>query len=125
MTSQYLKYKQQSVNSLTANEQLILLFEQASVNISKAISFTQKKDIVGAHESIIKTENIFYYLIDSLDMSFPISSNLLSLYNFIIDRLVQANIRKDSDILTEVQSLTHQLRDTWKEADLISRQGGT
>lgn len=123
MKSRYQKYKQQSVNSLTSNEQIILLFEQACINISKAISSIEAKDISGAHNSIIKTENIFYYLIDSLNMSFSISSNLLSLYNFITDRLVQANLKKDADILREVQKIACELRDTWKEAELLSRTG--
>lgn len=123
MIAQYQKYKQQSVNALTSAEQLVLLLEQACVNIAKAINFIDKKDIAGAHNSIVKTENIFYYLIDSLDMSYPISTNLFSLYNYITDRLIQANIKKDVDILGEIQKLTYELRDTWKEAEIISRTG--
>ena len=121
--TQYQRYQQQSVTSLTAGEQVVLLFQQACVNIAKAIDFIENKDISSAHNSIIKTENIFYYLIDSLDMNFTISDNLLSLYSFINDRLIQANIKKYADILKEIQPLISEMRDTWKEAELLSRTG--
>jgi flagellar protein FliS len=124
MTSQYQKYMKQSVNSLTAGEQINLLFDQACVNISKAIEAIEKKDISAAHNSIVKTEDIFYYLIDSLDMSYPISKNLLALYDFVTDRLVQANIKKDIKPLREAQKIANELRDTWKKAEVLARTGG-
>lgn len=123
MTSQYQKYMQQSVSSLTAGEQINLLFDQACVNISKAIEAIEKKDIAAAHNSIIKTEDIFYYLIDSLDMRYPISKNLLALYDFINDRLIQANIKKDIKPLREAQRIATELRDTWKKAEVLARTG--
>lgn len=124
MISQYQKYMKQSVTALTAGEQINLLFDQACVNISKAIEAIEKKDIAGAHNSIIKTENIFNYLIDSLDMSYPISKNLLALYDFINDRLIQANIKKDIKPLREAQKIATELRDTWKKAEVLARTGG-
>ena len=123
MTSQYQMYRQ-SITSLTSGEQLVLLLEHACVNINRAIDCIEKSDVNGAHNSIVKAENIYYYLIDSLDMRYPISSNLLSLYNFIIEQLSLANIKKDADILRGIQKLAHELKDTWKEAEHISRGSG-
>ncbi len=123
MVNQYQKYQKQSVTSLTSGEQLVLLLEKACVNIAKAITCIDSKDIAGVHNSIIKAENIYYYLIDNLDMNFTISSDLLSLYNFLIDRLIQANIKKDVDILKEIQPLAHELLETWSLAERISRMG--
>ncbi|HBR32918.1 MAG TPA: hypothetical protein DD733_12645, partial [Clostridiales bacterium] len=76
MTAQYQKYQQQSVSSLTAGEQIVLLFEQACINIAKGINFIEKKDIQGAHNSIVKAENIYNYLIENLDFHYQISSDL-------------------------------------------------
>ena len=123
MITQYQKYQQQSVTSLTAGEQLVLLLEKACVNIAKAINCIEAYDVEGAHNSIVKAENIYYYLMDNLDMNYSVSSNLFSLYDFITGRLVQANIKKDADILKEIQHLAYELRDTWREAEHISRTG--
>lgn len=43
MTSPYKKYVQQSITSLTAGEQLILLLEKACININLAIDCIEKR----------------------------------------------------------------------------------
>jgi flagellar protein FliS len=121
MTSQYQKYKQQSITSMTSGEQLILLLEKACINITQAIDFIEKKDINNAHNTITKTEDIYYYLIECLDFNYPIAKNLLSLYNFMIDQLTLANLKKDADILRSIQKLAHELKDTWKQAEFRAR----
>jgi len=124
MNSPYKKYVQQSITSLTAGEQLVLLLEKACINITRAIDCIEKKDITTAHNLIVKTEDIYGYLIDSLDMSFPISQNLFSLYNFLIEQLTQANIKKDAEILRRISKLAVELKDTWKQAEYLARTGG-
>jgi flagellar protein FliS len=124
MTSQYQKYRQQSITSLTSGEQLVLLLEHACVNIARAIDCIEKNDINGAHNSIVKAENIYYYLMENLDMKYPISENLMSLYTFMTEQLITANMKKDANILRSIQNLAHELKDTWKEAERLSRTGG-
>lgn len=123
MTSVYQKYQRQSVTSHTAGEQLVLLLERAGVELAKAIEYINQNDITGAHNSIIHAENIFLHLIDSLDMSFPISKSLLSLYDFILERLTAANIKKDVSIIEEIRPLVSELHETWKTAEQLSRNG--
>jgi len=41
--------------------------------------------------------------------------NLQQLYTYIYDRLVQANIRKDPEIVEEALVLLMELRDTWEQ----------
>lgn len=123
MITQYQKYVQQSITSLTAGEQLVLLLEKACININRAIEYIEKKDIANAHNMIVKAEDIYFYLIDSLDMSYPIAKNLFSLYNFMIDQLTLANIKKDAEILRGIQNLAYELKDTWKQAEYLARTG--
>jgi flagellar protein FliS len=56
-----------------------------------------------------------------LDLSFEISKDLYALYEFIQDRLAEANIKKDAGILSQVLSLTRDFKDTWKKAEIQSR----
>lgn len=123
MMTQYQKYVQQSLTSLTAGEQIVLLMEKACININLAIDYIEKKDITNAHNMIVKAEDIYFYLIDSLDMNYPIAKNLFSLYNFMIDKLTQANIKKDAEILRSIQNLAYELKDTWKQAEYLTRTG--
>jgi flagellar protein FliS len=115
---------QYTITALTAGELIILLFEEASVNINKAIMHINNKDICGAHNCIVKAENIILYLNDSLDMSFPISEKLTSLYDYMYDQLVKANIKKDISILESILKMTHELKDTWEKAEISNRTSG-
>lgn len=118
---QYQKYREQLVVSLTPGEQITLLFEQAAVNISRAIKCINKNDICTAHNSIIKAQRIYSYLSDTLDLNFEISKELFALYEFIQDRLAEANIKKDTGILDQVLGMTRDFKDTWKKAEVQSR----
>ncbi len=124
MAAQYQKYQAQSVGSLTPGEQIILLFEHAVAKLNLAISCIDQKDISGAHNAIVRVQNIYQFLSDHLDMRMEISQNLFSLYQFIYDELVQANLKKDPEILRKMLAMTRDFKDTWKQADRLSRMPG-
>jgi flagellar secretion chaperone FliS len=125
MVEQYQKYKAQSVGALTPGEQIVLLFEHAAVNLNKAIAFIEQKDISGAHNAIVRTQDIYQFLSEHLDMRIEISHNLFSLYQYIYDELVKANINKDAEIVKRMLAMTRSFRDTWKQAETLSRMGRT
>ena len=49
-------------------------------------------------------------------MDYEISNNLKSIYDFIIERLIDGNVSKEIKPLDEALELLQELRDTWKEA---------
>lgn len=118
---QYKKYQEQSVMTLSPSELILLLYDEAIKSLKKAQIFLENKKINEVHNCIMKTENIYLYLIDNLDMKYPISNELLALYDYIYNRLIQANMKKDPEILNEVLNMTSELKVTWMEADKISR----
>ncbi len=124
MAAQYQKYQAQSVGVLTPGEQIVLLFEHAAVKLSLAITCIEQKDISGAHNAIIRVQNIYQFLSDHLDMRMEISQNLFSLYQFIYDELVRANLKKDPEILRKMLVMTRDFKDTWKQAEITSRRPG-
>ena len=81
------------------------------------------KDIKKAHENIVKTQDIFYELVASLDVNRggEWAKNMMGIYNFIIRRLMEANIKKDVKIMEEVIPLIEDVRDTWNEAYKIAK----
>ncbi|MBU5483071.1 flagellar export chaperone FliS [Clostridium sp. MSJ-11] len=119
----YNAYKNNSVN-FASKEQLLLMLLDGAVKFSKiAKNAIVEKDVKKAHENIIKTENIFYELVASLDVERAGSwgGSLVQIYEFIIQRLVDANIKKDVAIMDEVIPLIEEVRDTWEEAYKISK----
>ena len=124
MAAQYQKYQAQSVGSLTPGEQIVLLFEHAAMKLNLAITCIEQKDISGAHNAIIRVQNIYQFLSDHLDMRMEISQDLFSLYQFIYDELVRANLKKDTEILRKMLAMTRDFKDTWKKAEQLSRMPG-
>ncbi|MBU3202950.1 flagellar export chaperone FliS [Clostridium algidicarnis] len=119
----YNVYKNNSVN-FASKEQLLLMLLDGAVKFSKiGRQAIEDKDIKKAHENIVKTQDIFYELINSLDVQKggQWAEGLLKVYEFIIDRLVNANIKKDINIMDEAIPLIEDVRNTWEEAYKISK----
>ncbi|MBU5269562.1 flagellar export chaperone FliS [Clostridium cochlearium] len=119
----YNAYKTNSVN-YASKEQLLLMVVDGAVKFSKiAKQGIEEKDIKKAHENIIKTQNIFYELMATLDVDKggEWAENLMKIYDFIIQRLLEANIKKDVKIMDEIIPIIEDIRDTWHEAYKISK----
>ncbi|HPD00946.1 MAG TPA: flagellar protein FliS, partial [Acetivibrio sp.] len=56
------------------------------------------------------------------DMQYEISEELFSLYEYMNRRLLEANIKKDKQILEEVTGYAEELRDTWAQAMKLAKQ---
>ena len=75
----------------------------------------ENKDLEKAHSSLIRAQDIILELNYSLDMNYDISKELRELYSFILSKLVDANINKDTKAIDEALVIVNYMRDTWKE----------
>ena len=120
----YKTYKQNSVN-LASKDQLLLMLVDGAVKFSKiARQAILDKEIMKAHENLVKTQDIFVELMTSLDTnSGEWAGNLIALYDFINRQLINANIKKDINILEETIPLIEEVRDMWYEVNRVSKGG--
>lgn len=119
----YNTYKNNSVNFASKEQLLLMLLDGAVKFAKKARQALLDKDIQEAHKYLVKTQDIFYELMSSLDVknSGDLGQNLMSLYNFIVRRLAEANMKKDVKIFDEAMPFIEQVRDMWREAYKISK----
>lgn len=122
LSNQYQKYRATSISTLTPEELLIFLYEELSLCINQAILKIKQKKLSDAHNSIIKAENIVQYLIDILDLNYPISDNLLKIYGYLYEELISANTLKDENILKKILPFVTELKSTWQQAEKEVRQ---
>lgn len=115
MNNAYSAYKKQSITTLTPMEIVVRLYDEAEKQINKAIIFIGNKDYAGANTSLQKSQDIVNALRSVLDMSIPISTQLDALYDFFNRQLIEANVKKDVEILKQMLPQLAELRDAFAQ----------
>lgn len=112
----YQKYKEQSVNTMTKSEMLILLLDELVKRILRAEMALIKKDYELFDQSVSRSIEIVSYLKRTLNMDYEISRNLSKMYDFFIYELSRLSSSRNQEILTEIKPLIEELRTAFREA---------
>ncbi|MDR2614992.1 MAG: flagellar export chaperone FliS [Oscillospiraceae bacterium] len=108
-------YKRQRILTASPVELIVLLYEGLKKFTVLASRAVEKNDMAKAHANFIKAQNVVSELMNSLDMSVPISEDLLRLYEFILHELTEANIKKDTSKIPDVIEIIDELCSAWQE----------
>jgi flagellar protein FliS len=122
LNNPYQQYQQNTVNTATPGELTLMLYNGGLKFLKQAKIAIADKNIEEANNKICRVQDIIAELMSSLNMGVEISKSLYALYDFMSDRLIQANIKKDVKLLEEVEGLLEEMRDTWKEVIKLNRQ---
>ncbi len=120
----YAQYNNSKILTASPAELTLMLYEGAIKFCNFAITAVEQKDIPKAHTNIVKVERIVDHLRKTLDMKYPVAKDFERVYVYLDRRLVQANTKKDVEILKEILGHLHSMRDTWKEVMRINRERG-
>lgn len=118
----YAQYNNSKVLTASPAELTLMLYEGAIKFCNIAIIAVEQKDIEKAHNNIVKTERIIDYFRQTLDMKYPVAQDFDRVYTYLARRLTQANIKKDKEILEEVNQHLRDMRDTWKQVMAQNKQ---
>ena len=125
----YKAYQQNSVTTASPGELTSMLYTGCLKFIGKAKIAMESNQIEERNSNIQKAQNIVRELMVTLNMNYDVSKNMLSIYEYMNSRLTEANIKNDLAALSEVEDLTLQFRDTWKQVIQMNRrqqfQGGS
>ena len=109
-------YRQQQIMTATPEALTLMLYNGAIKFINESIEASKKKEYEKANTSCIKAQNIISEFRLTLKMEYEISKNLLALYNYAYDRLVEGNMNEDITKLEEAKDILSELRDAWNQA---------
>lgn len=115
LPSAYAQYNNSKVLTASPAELTLMLYDGAIKFCNIAELSVEKNDIPRAHENIRKVQNIIEYLHSTLDMKYEVSKDFDNIYSYLERRLVEANVKKDKEILEEINTHLHSIRDNWKE----------
>ena len=112
------QYKQSAVFTATPEDLTLMLYDGAIKFMNIGKYHIENNNVVKSHEALIRAQDIIIELNSSLNMEYEISENLRGLYDFVLERLIDANIGKKVEPIDEALEIVTDMRDTWKEAML-------
>jgi flagellar protein FliS len=105
---------------------IVLLFDGAESALQQALVQLEANDFAGKSDSLMKAIDI---ILSGLSASLnteeggDLANNLKALYDYMVSRLIHANIHKDPAAIREVQRLLGEISGAWREMGENLRQG--
>ena len=119
----YAQYEKNKILTASPAELTLMLYEGAIKFCNIAIMAIEQKDHDKAHANIMKTQRIIEEFRNTLDRKYPVSEDFDRVYVYLLQRLFEANVAKDKEILEEVNTHLRSMRDTWKEVMKVAHKG--
>ncbi len=116
-------YKEQSVNTMTQGELLLLLYDELYKRLSQAELMLDQQNFPVYEASIERSVAIIDYLDSTLDRQYPISKNLAQLYEYFTYELGRAKIGRRKEVLDHVRTMVGELRDAFRQAQKSGDSG--
>lgn len=123
MRSPYAQYQQNSIMTASPQELTLMLYNGALKFLKQGIIYIEEKNIEKAHQAIIRVQDILVEFMSTVDRQYEIGEHLYKLYDYMNERLIEANFQKDTKLLEEVYNMITELRDTWEQAIEIVKKG--
>ncbi|MCB1137704.1 MAG: flagellar export chaperone FliS [Leptospiraceae bacterium] len=120
--SQYDAYKDTEIQTANQGKLIVMLYDGAIRFLRIAQENLNPRTYDVANTNIIKAQDIITELMLSLNMDAgEVAQNLFNLYAYMKKRLLEANMAKDGEIITEVIKLIEPLKTAWEE--VLSKDG--
>ena len=111
-------YKRQQVLTATPEALTLMLYNGCLKFMDEGIKAltAEKPNYEQANTYLQKAQNIISEFRVTLDMQYDISKQLMPLYNYTYERLIQGNMKSDPKQVEEAKKIITELRDAWLQA---------
>ena len=111
------RYMADSITTASPARLLVMLYDRLVQDISQGEQAIREGNRLGASERLIHAQDIVTELLATLDQSaWEGAENVAALYRWMLQELVQANIKQDAGKAASTLVLASELRDAWREA---------
>jgi flagellar secretion chaperone FliS len=115
-------YKANSITTASPGQVVLMLFDAALNNLESArlalnLPPANFKRIEVCHNHILKARTIILELNGALSYDYnpELADQLDRLYKYFVNRLFEADMKKDVTIISEVEKLLSEIRNAWAE----------
>ena len=119
----YQQYKEQSINSMTPGELLLLLYDELVKRGILASLALDKADWPAFEGAVDRCMDIIKYLDETLDRQYPISRDLSRMYEYFTYQLGRIKIGRNKTELENLKPMLAEMRDAFHGAEKASAQG--
>lgn len=121
----YAQYNNSKIMTASPAELTLMLYEGAIKFVNIAIVGIENEDNKKKCENIVKADRIIEEFQLTLNDKYEVSKDFNNVYTYIRQRLLEANISSDKEILEEVLKHLRTMRDTWKQVMEQTAGNGT
>ncbi|MCE5236829.1 MAG: flagellar export chaperone FliS [Clostridiaceae bacterium] len=113
-------YRQQGI--LTANpvELIVMLYDGCIKQLKLGCLALDDKNYEKSNVSFQKAQRIIMELITSLDFRYELAHDLMRLYEFMLEQIVEGNLKKEKAPVLGTMELLEELRGAWAQ---VSKSG--
>ncbi|EOC1347870.1 flagellar export chaperone FliS [Cronobacter turicensis] len=107
-----------AVMSASPHQLVVMLFDGALSALVRARLFIEQGDTQAKGQALTKAINIIDNGLKAglnMDIGGDLPQNLALLYEYMVRRLLHANLRNDVDAINEVETLMTNIADAWKQ----------
>ena len=115
-------YKNTSIKTASQGTLILMLYDEGIKKIEATINLLNVEklpptSIEQINNNIIKAQEIITELMASLntEKGGQIANNLMAIYSYFYQQLLQANIKKDLSILKDILVMMKDLRSAWQD----------
>ena len=110
------KYQEIEIQTSSPEKLVLLLYDGAIKFLNQAILKIEEKNVEESHQLLIKVQKIIRELMCSLNLETgKLAANWYNLYDYMYERVVEANLNKDIEPIQEVLELINPLREAWAQ----------
>lgn len=110
-------FTESAIHQKSPQEITALLYEACITNLEEAIIDIDNKDYVLANKKLQKANDILHRLGAGLNYDAGIIADQLDiLYNYMADKVVEANLNKDVSLIKEVLQSLEEISGAWNKA---------
>ncbi len=113
----YQQYKQQSINSMTPGELLLMLYDELVKRSTLASMAREKENWPQFEEAMDRCIDIVNYLDETLDRKYPISRDLSRMYDYFTYEMGRIKTGRNKKELARLRPMLVDMRDTFRAAE--------
>ena len=109
------KYQSERVLTASPMDLVVMLYDALIKQVKLGDIFMEQKNYEGANQHLSKAQDIVLELLRSLDLRYTVASDLMQLYDFMLQELIQINLHKERERIFPLLEVIDGLRSAWME----------